>query len=516
MMMARVLIVGVVLLSGAVSLRAQTPAAGPTPPDAAETPAPGESADSVGAAIPRADLEKMYRFELEGVYRPADADKVYAAHRMLERYFATRKAAERRLVVKELEATGLDANLLGRLCRIRMNWPALESGGIYYLNERFGPHTVRYFLGVPKDYDRTRAWPLVIKLPGADAFASGPKPDADQVSQIYRGWMEQELSAHPDAVVLMPLLDLGELWGPSYAGMNRVIQPMQHAAWRANIDPSRVYIVGHSLSGHAAWNLALHYPTFFAAFNPLAGSATGDWQRLRLINLRNVLPVVWHDAGDETIPVARVRSLVGAIRKLKLDVEYDETKGIGHTPTEQVAEDSYRKLRGRRRELYPQQVWLQSNRPDTLFNRADWVQVYQPLNPGREQELRLRRGRGQMRVNQNAYRVDAAIPSRNRIEVKAENVQTMRLYLNDRLIDFKRPVTIILNKKPRFEAMVKPSIEEMLNDQLFLGRGWRYYTGVVDLDLAPAAGPATRPAPLPTTRPVPKPETNAKTPRTPR
>ena len=50
-----------------------------------------------------------------------------------------------------------------------MNWPALESGGIYYLNERFGPHTVRYFLGVPKDYDRTRPWPLVIKLPGADA-----------------------------------------------------------------------------------------------------------------------------------------------------------------------------------------------------------------------------------------------------------------------------------------------------------------------------------------------------------
>jgi len=99
------------------------------------------------------------------------------------------------------------------------------------------------------------------------------------------------------------LLDLDELWGPSYAGMNRVIQPMHHAAWRVNIDPARVYVIGHSLSGHAAWNLALHYPTYFAAFNPLAGTANEDWQRVRLMNLRNVLPVAWHDADDKVIKV---------------------------------------------------------------------------------------------------------------------------------------------------------------------------------------------------------------------
>jgi pimeloyl-ACP methyl ester carboxylesterase len=282
---------------------------------------------------------------------------------------------------------------------------------------------------------------------------------------------------------------------------------MHHAAWRVNVDPARVYVIGHSLSGHAAWNLALHYPTFFAGFNPLAGSATGDWQRLRLINLRNVLPVVWHDANDEVIPVARVRSLVAAMKKLKLDVDYEETKGIGHTPTDQVAEDCYQKLRARTREVYPQQVWLQSNRPDTQFNRADWVQVYQSIAPGKEQRLLLRRGRGQMRVNQNAFRVDAAIPTPNHVEIKAENVQTMRLYFNDRMVDLKKPVTIIVNKKPRFEGLLKPSVGEMLNDQLFLGRGWRYYTAVVDLDLTqsnastqPATAPSTRPAP---TRPAP-------------
>src|SRR5687768_6155523 len=38
--------------------------------------------------IPRDQLERIYRHELEGLYRPADADKVYGAHQLLERYFA--------------------------------------------------------------------------------------------------------------------------------------------------------------------------------------------------------------------------------------------------------------------------------------------------------------------------------------------------------------------------------------------------------------------------------------------
>jgi hypothetical protein len=42
----------------------------------------------------------------------------------------------------------------------------------------------------------------------------------------------------------------------------------------------------------------------------------------------------------------------------------------------------------------------------------------------------------------------------------------------------------------------------MLNDQLFLGRGWRYYAAVIDIDLAEKA--ATRPATKPVA-PAPRP-----------
>ena len=285
------------------------------PPATGAATRPATAPTTVPAVIPKADLVEMYRRELGPLFNPADADRIYAVHLLIERYFEVSTGAERKALVEQIRASNLDPNVLGRITRLRMYWPALEGGAVYYVNEQVGPHPVRYFVGVPKDYDRTKPWPLVIKLPTAAAFLTDPPPDGDRVAQIYTNWIKEELARHPDAVVLMPLLNLGELYGPSYAGMNTVFQPMLHVAGRANIDPARVYLLGHSMSAHAVWNLALHYTTYFAAINPLAGGAAADWQRLRVVNLRNVLPVVWHDAEDQVVRVESSRALVRALRR---------------------------------------------------------------------------------------------------------------------------------------------------------------------------------------------------------
>jgi len=84
--------------------------------------------------------------------------------------------------------------------------------------------------------------------------------------------------------------------------MNCVIMAMHHATGRANIDPvASTWWAFHVAIGV---ELALHEPTYFAAINPLAGSASADWQRLRAMNLRKRLLVVWHDADDQVIKVA--------------------------------------------------------------------------------------------------------------------------------------------------------------------------------------------------------------------
>lgn len=480
-----------------VALRAFSPPApgAPARPSVAVPPAPVEVQQQT---IPPETLQQMYRRELGDRYNPADAGKLYEAHQLLEEYFAATRVNARRDVVKKLEALGLPVGLVARLARLRTHWPALEPG-VYYTNERHGTHDVRYFLGVPEGYDRTRPWPLVVMLPTADAFLTTPQPGPEEVVKIYSDWIKEELAKHPDALVLMPLLNLDELYGPSYPGMHSVIQPVLHAAERANVDPRRVYLVGHSMSAHAVWNLALHFPTYFAAVNPLAGSASGDWQRLRLPNLRNVLPVVWHDAADDVIKVGFARGLVKAMRQLKLDVDYEETNGVGHSPTPEIVQRAYEKMRARRRDLYPAEVLLQSNRADTAFNRIDWLQVYQPTQPGRERRVMFRRGSGMMKLHERAWQANAAVTAPNRIEAVTSNVASLRFYLNDAQFDLNKPVTIIVDKKPRFEGVVEPSMEAMLRDQVFLGRGWRAFAAVVDVDLA-TLGPTTRPTTGPATR----------------
>lgn len=435
--------------------------------------------------------------ELGPLYHAGDRDNYLAVHGLIEAWFAAGAMKDRTAIAKQLEATGVDANIIGRLIRIRRHWHDLTPG-TYYINEQVGPHELKYFLGVPNGYDKLTASPLVIVLPTADAFLGENPPDGKQVVEIYKGWMKEELARQRDALVLMPLLNLDELYGPSRLGMNSVIQPMLYTAEIANVDPARVYLMGHSLGGHATWNLALHYPTYFAAVAPLGASAGADWQRLRLMNLRNVLPVVWHDTHDEVIPIDSARSIVRAIRGLKLDIQYYETKNLGHAVPPQVLANVVETLRARRRELYPKEVLLQSNKPETIFNRADWVQIYQPMRPGDERKQLLGRGTGPMRVYANAYNVKAKIDGQ-KVLATTDNVEILRFYFNDQMVDMSKSISISVNGRVRGEGRLKPDIDAMLKDSHFLGRGWRYYSAYVDIDFGPP--PSTRPTTRPTTRP---------------
>jgi len=410
---------------------------------------------------------------------------------MIESYFSA-SGADRKAIVKQLETSGVNPEVLGRLTRLRLHWPELAGGSIVHIDERFGPHHVRYTLGLPKSYDPRTPWPMVIPLTTMQPFVIEPRPSEEQFPGMYEGWVTEELARHPDAIVLMPWLDLDERFGPSMAGMNSVIQAMHHAAGRANVDPARVYLIGTSSAAVATWNIALHYPTYFAAFCTLAGSAREEWKRQRLMGLRNVLPVVWHDASDEVIKVEESRKLAQILRGTKLDVDYDETKDIGHVPTGEIVKQRYRAMRARTRQLYPQQVSLQSSRLESIFNRSDWVQIYQATRPGDEYRVTMPGGRSVMTYYQFPVKIDAARTGPNKIEAQVTNVQSLRFYFNDRTVDLSKPVTIVVNNKTRFEGMLKPSIDEMLKDQIFLGRGWRYFTAIVDIEMNPP--PATQPA----------------------
>lgn len=469
---------------------AERPSFPPVPQEGSADPVPALSQQP----LPPDVREKLYREELGDLFHPADLPQLMHGHELLEEYFAASKSADRKAIVTSLEQTHLPPGVLGRLARLRLHWPAL-AGGVYYVNERRGPYGVQYFLGIPEGYDRGRAWPLVVKLAEPGAFLTNPPPDAQRVVDLYNAWIKADLAAHPDAIEIMPLLDIELFYGPSQAGMNRVIQPMLDAADRVNIDPSQVYLIGHGAAASAAWNLVLQYPTYFAAFAPLAGEVPYDWQRLRLIDLRNTLPVVWNDVDDKAVRIEMARSMINALRGQKIDVDYQQTRGNGHNPTDAIVDERYQKMRAMKRVLYPKRVSLQSDRPETQFNRDDWLQIWQEATPGTDRRLLLRNGEI-MWLHETPAKLDATL-GQNQIDATVENVASLRFYLNDQMVDLSKPLTIAINRNKKVQGFVKQSIDEMLKDQILLGRGWRYFTAAVDIDLIPA--PTTRPATRPAT-----------------
>src|SRR3954464_1613760 len=69
--------------------------------------------------LPRETLEKLYAAELPG-YQAGDYQKFYDAHVLLEKYFRTDSAEDRRAITKILDQSGIPIATLGRMCRINL------------------------------------------------------------------------------------------------------------------------------------------------------------------------------------------------------------------------------------------------------------------------------------------------------------------------------------------------------------------------------------------------------------
>jgi hypothetical protein len=149
-----------------------------------------------------------------------------------------------------------------------------------------------------------------------------------------------------------------------------------------------------------------------------------------------------------------------------------------------VLDPAWEVLREKSRKLYPTRVVLQSNRPETMFNRVDWIQANAPVRGGDEQRMLVARGRDTVNLYSNPMRLEASITGPNAIDIRATNVDTARLYLSADMVDFSKPISITWNRRTT-EIEVKPDLQIMLRDQLLLGRGWRGYVAIVDLPLDP-------------------------------
>jgi predicted peptidase len=98
------------------------------------------------------------------------------------------------------------------------------------------------------------------------------------------------------------------------------------------IDPSRIYLTGHSLGGFGTWLVASSRPEKFAALAAVSGGppAGGDALTALLQRVKGVPVMVVHGAQDGIAPVQLSRAMVAAAEKAGLKVTYLEVPDGDH------------------------------------------------------------------------------------------------------------------------------------------------------------------------------------------
>lgn len=155
-----------------------------------------------------------------------------------------------------------------------------------------------YWLYLPKAYDKTRKWPMIMYLQGGEAAAS-PNPNTVQDAGPFY-YITQPNSVLPDSFVIVnPHMRTGSRadrqWYKNTAELAEIVDQVvtQH-----NVDPDRVYLTGLSRGGIGTWGTAKRHPEKFAAIIPMAGALTC---KSRCEEIRDMPMWIMHNTGDPVI-----------------------------------------------------------------------------------------------------------------------------------------------------------------------------------------------------------------------
>lgn len=206
------------------------------------------------------------------------------------------------------------------------------------LNGRTYPYTVY----VPRTYDASHTWPVILSLHGAGERGN------DGVRQMQIG-AAQAVRATPEkvpAIVVFPQAPADTRWIGEPA--DAALAALEEAIVEFRGDRDRLYLTGLSMGGYGTLHLGLQHPDRFAALVVVCGGlfphpATTAVQLSPLVtdandpyglvarSLRHLPIWFFHGDVDPVIPVDESRKLVAALRATNApDVRYTEYAGVGH------------------------------------------------------------------------------------------------------------------------------------------------------------------------------------------
>ncbi len=206
--------------------------------------------------------------------------------------------------------------------------------------------TLPYRIFVPKNYDKSQKYALIVFLHGA-----GERGDDNEAqlkhAQVLRFASDEVQAKHP-SIIIAPQCPSSKLadgsdqhkwtqinWSatepqptakePSYA-LARVFEICDALDKELNIDPQRRYITGLSMGGYGTFDALVRRPNYWAAGVPICGGLDNT----RASDIAHIPVWIFHGDKDTAVPVERSRTAVAALKEAGGEPKYTEYKDQGH------------------------------------------------------------------------------------------------------------------------------------------------------------------------------------------
>lgn len=313
----------------------------------------------------------------------------------------------------------------------------------------------RYAIQIPADYDASKSWPLLITLHGAGGNGTD--------------WIRTWVRTAGVPYILVAPTTPRHTWA-ARQGHSYVLTALREMSEKLNIDPDRVYLDGMSMGAGGAFRLAEHYPDRWAAIGPrcnvpdLRQKKDKSYVTMLAENFRMV-PVYWVvGAKDEKIPIEMARAAKSDLEAAKGELVYREYPEGGHEwglEKDQVVLDWYGK---HRRVAYPEEIVWKSY--EKIFARAWWVEVTKRTEPPGliTVHLDMKGAESERRTELRPPALVKAKRKGNAIDITTEEVQSLRVYLDDAMVDLDKPVTITVNGRKLHDATVRRSMDVLIDE----------------------------------------------------
>lgn len=204
-------------------------------------------------------------------------------------------------------------------------------------------NTLPYRLLLPKNYDKSKKYPLILFLHGAGERGT------DNEKQLVHGakmFLEAQNREQFPAIIILPQCPPESYWAsvkvdrsqkpssfefnysrPSNWPLVAAYDLVKRLVEEESVNKHRLYIMGLSMGGMGTFEQVYQHPKTFAAAIPICGGAdvAGYDKRVRKTPFW-----VFHGDADSVVPVKHSREIVEKLKALKVPVQYTEYPGVNH------------------------------------------------------------------------------------------------------------------------------------------------------------------------------------------